>query len=372
MPHEAMVEGEQISKEEAESNGWITAHRKRNAYKTRFKHETHSARQSGAHVGSAKDSQLRKVAAASRLPRLPTSHFRVVVRPRGGLDVRTCSQLKVTQAILMAARLPPAAAEQDIVCATAMQNIFVINTPSKSNAIAYYKVQEILLADKKHSISACITPPGNTCRGVVRGIDTNLAEAALQSLFVTPRNPMVLGVRRIKENPTVIALFNGMKVPNYVHCGPNMLHCTLYKRQTDTCRKCSRIGHRHDVCPRPTEKIPSFYVVRRRRRKRRKGGHKTKNATSNAGDREIAAPTKTPAAAAPRNAATERSRSSRGGFNSQPTWADKVGGTEEDWLQLIAISAKNQQLRAVQRAREVAESFNLPVPLWAGPPDGTP
>ncbi|KAH8032888.1 hypothetical protein HPB51_003464 [Rhipicephalus microplus] len=106
MPREAMVEGEQISKEEAESNGWITANRKRNADKTRFKHETHSARQTGAHVGPAKASQLRKVAAASRLPRLPTSHFRVVVRPGGGLDVRTCSQLKVTQAILMAARLP--------------------------------------------------------------------------------------------------------------------------------------------------------------------------------------------------------------------------------------------------------------------------
>ncbi|KAL3222910.1 hypothetical protein MRX96_028280 [Rhipicephalus microplus] len=90
MPHDAMVEGEQISKEEAKSNGWIAAHRKRNADKSRFKHETHSARQTGAHVGPAKTSQLRKVAAASRLPRLPTSHFRVVVRPGGGLDVRTC------------------------------------------------------------------------------------------------------------------------------------------------------------------------------------------------------------------------------------------------------------------------------------------
>ncbi|KAH8032887.1 hypothetical protein HPB51_003463 [Rhipicephalus microplus] len=58
---------------------------------------------------------------------------------------------------------------------------------------------------------------------------------------------MVLGVRRIKETPTVIVLFNGMKVPNYVHCGPNMLRCTLYKRQIDTCRNCDRIGHRHDT-----------------------------------------------------------------------------------------------------------------------------
>ncbi|KAL3191227.1 hypothetical protein MRX96_018795 [Rhipicephalus microplus] len=83
MPHEAMVEGEEISKKEAESKVWITANRKRNADKTRFKHETHSARQTGAHVGPAKASQLRKIAAASRLPCLPTSHFRVVVRPGG-------------------------------------------------------------------------------------------------------------------------------------------------------------------------------------------------------------------------------------------------------------------------------------------------
>ncbi|KAH8026824.1 hypothetical protein HPB51_025201 [Rhipicephalus microplus] len=200
MPREAMVEGEQISKEEAESNGCITAHRKRNVDETRFKHKTHSARQTGAHVGPAKASQLRKVAAASRLPRLPTSHFRVVVRPGGRLDGRTCSQLMVTQAILLAARLPPAAAEEN---------------------------NEIFLADKKHSISAYITPPGNTCRVVVRGIHTHLAEDALQSLFVTPRNPMVLKVRCIKETPTVIVLFNGMKVPNYVHCGHNMLRCTL-------------------------------------------------------------------------------------------------------------------------------------------------
>ncbi|KAH8033467.1 hypothetical protein HPB51_013193 [Rhipicephalus microplus] len=255
MPQEAMVEREQISKKEAECNSRIITYRKRNADKTRFKHETPSARQTGTHVRPAKASQLRKLATASRLPRLPTSHFRVVICPGGGLDVRTCSQLTVTQAILMAARLCPVAAEEDIVCANAMQNIFIISTTSESNANAYCKVQEIFLADKKHSISAYITPPGNTCRGVLRGIYTNLAKAAQQSLFVTPRNPIVIRVRRIKETPTGIVLFNGMKVPNYVHCAPNMLRCTLYKRQIDTFRNCGRIGHRHDVCPRPTEKV---------------------------------------------------------------------------------------------------------------------
>lgn len=381
MPHESRVEGEQISKEEAESNGWITAHRKRNADKTRAENETRTAGHNGARVGAKNAGQLRKVAAASRLPRLPKSHFRVVVRPGGGLDVRKCSQIKVTQAILMAARLPPVAAEEDIVCANAMQNIFVISTPSESNANAYSKVQEIILTDKRHPIAAYITPPGNTCRGVVRGIDADLPEAALQDLFVTPKNPMVLGVRRIKESTTVIILFNGMKVPNYVRCGPNMVRCTLYKRQIDTCRNCGRVGHRQDVCPRPTEKVcdqcgtlittnghecvqPKCalcgdahitgdrtcknryqvpYVVRRRRRKR-KGGNKKRNTTSNVGSLGIPSPTKTPPEEAPRNATMEPSRSrsrsrSRVRINSQPTWADKAAKTGE-----TRASAQQKQL----------------------------
>ncbi|KAL1441336.1 hypothetical protein MTO96_008609 [Rhipicephalus appendiculatus] len=84
MPQEAMVDGEQISKEDAESNGWITARRKRNAAKARVENETLTARQNGARVGATIAGQLRKGAAASRLPHLPKSHFRVVVRPGEG------------------------------------------------------------------------------------------------------------------------------------------------------------------------------------------------------------------------------------------------------------------------------------------------
>lgn len=46
--------------------------------------------------------------------------------------------------------------------------------------------------------------------------------------------------------------------------------------------------------------------------------------------------------------------------------------TEEDWHRLLTSSAKEEQLRAVQRAREVAESLNLPAPSWVRPADVTP
>ncbi|KAL1469524.1 hypothetical protein MTO96_041020 [Rhipicephalus appendiculatus] len=71
----------------------------------------------------------------------------------------------------------------------------------------------------------------------------------------TDRNPKVVGARRIKSTTTIINLFDGHKVPNYVYCGPVMYRCTLYKRQIDTCRNCGRVGHRQDVCLHPADKV---------------------------------------------------------------------------------------------------------------------
>ncbi|KAH8036825.1 hypothetical protein HPB51_006094 [Rhipicephalus microplus] len=62
-------------------------------------------------------------------------------------------------------------------------------------------------------------------------------------------------VHRIKETTTVVVLFSGLKVPNYVMCGSSMLRCTLYRRQTDICYECGALGHRANVCPTPTKKV---------------------------------------------------------------------------------------------------------------------
>ncbi|KAH7938644.1 hypothetical protein HPB51_028842 [Rhipicephalus microplus] len=162
---------------------------------------------------------INKLIGAWRLPRLPKDHYRVVVRLKGGMDVRQVSGIKVTQTLVMAACLGPPQAEEDIVCANEMQNNFVISTPHARNAEAYAKVKQIRVGETLHEVSTYVTPPGDTCRGVVRGIDPELSDDRLGELFVHARNPKVLGVRRIKKTPTVIVLFDGMKVPNYVMCG---------------------------------------------------------------------------------------------------------------------------------------------------------
>lgn len=69
-------------------------------------------------------------------------------------------------------------------------------------------------------------------------MDADIIDAQLQSMIVNQRNPKALEAKRIKTTTTVVVLFDGMKVPNYVMCGVSMLRCTLYRRQTDVCYGC--------------------------------------------------------------------------------------------------------------------------------------
>ncbi|KAG0412165.1 hypothetical protein HPB47_010704 [Ixodes persulcatus] len=92
-------------------------------------------------------------------------------------------------------------------------------------------------------------PPA--CKGIIRNIDLEFDHEQLKSLIVQPRNPKALEARRLKNSTTVVILFDGLKVSNYVMCGLSMPRCTLYQRQTEGCYAWGRLGHRADVCPTP-------------------------------------------------------------------------------------------------------------------------
>ncbi|KAH8026814.1 hypothetical protein HPB51_025022 [Rhipicephalus microplus] len=74
-------------------------------------------------------------------------------------------------------------------------------------------------------------------------------------MLVQPRSSSLLGARHIKNTETMILIFNGLKVPNYVYCGQVIYRYTLYKRQIDTCRTCGQVGLCRDVGPNPSTKV---------------------------------------------------------------------------------------------------------------------
>ncbi|KAH7943185.1 hypothetical protein HPB52_006230 [Rhipicephalus sanguineus] len=216
---EAMVEGEPITHGEASAPGWIDAIRCRATSST-----TTTAKPAGASVGALPTGAATTVAAASRLPPLPTDHHRIIVRPGGELDV-----------------------QEDIVCTNDTQNIFVISTPSLQTAEAYAKVGAIVLMERAHPVSAYVVASGTASRGVTQSYN------ACSSHHTTPRQ-WGYNESRI-HTTTIIIFFDGLNVHNYVCCGMLLLRCTLYKRQFDACRNRGRVGHRQDVCPTPSEKV---------------------------------------------------------------------------------------------------------------------
>ncbi|KAH7986886.1 hypothetical protein HPB51_026589 [Rhipicephalus microplus] len=91
MPEVEMVEGEEISHEEANRPDWTTALGRNKKARV----ETPVSAGNASHVGSkggrrtaAPQGAMKRLAPASRLPRLPRDHIRIIVRPRDGLDVR--------------------------------------------------------------------------------------------------------------------------------------------------------------------------------------------------------------------------------------------------------------------------------------------
>lgn len=414
MSMQITVEGEDITPEECLESGWTTAISKRKTQGTPAPGGKTSSTQRGGSTGGARTTTgvKKRIVAASRLPRLPREHYRIIVRPRGGLNVKNMSQIKVAHALASAAQLAPAEITDDIVCPNVMQNILVVSTPAEKNARAYSRVETITVGVANYEVSSYLAAPDNTCKGVVKGVDLDFDGEQLRDMIVQPRNPKALEVKRIKNTTTVVVLFDGLKVPNYVMCGPSMLRCTLFRRQTDVCYACGRLGHRADVCPTPEKTIcrgcgiatpaedhvctpecalcggphPTAdkscnqrfqipYVVRRRRRQRQR----TKPPASPVRERDQSrSPSRgrseTPRSRSRRRRSRSRGRScSRGGSRSrgppavriqeppaagQTEWADRVKGIAPRVMGASSPPPEHSAARIVQLERENASLRN--------------
>lgn len=253
MPEMVTVEGMDINQEDFNGAGWTTApgaRRRRDPAKSAAAAaaatKASTATKNGFNARSC--STVQRVVAASRLPRLPRDEIKVIVRPRGGLDVSKADLVLLARALTLAAALTDQQASEDTICSNKVQNIIVISTPVTSNAAAYAGIQKIHTKVGAFEVSAYVAAPENTCKGVIRNVDPSIEEHALRSMIVNQRNPTAIDVKRIKNTHVVVILFDGLRVPNNVVCGTALLPCSLYKRQVDVCHACGRVGHRADVC----------------------------------------------------------------------------------------------------------------------------
>lgn len=193
---------------------------------------------------------------AARMPAsIPREENKVILRPRGGLDVSRVDAQALMSAISAATNMPEEEALQDTVCANAAQNIIVISTPSKPRSISYARVQTLTIGDQTFGVSAYHAAPEGSVKGVIHDIANTIPMDVIRARVMNERNPTVMDVQRIGNSSAIIVLFRGNKVPDTVIYGNVVKSCNLYRQHHQVCRLCGKLGHRQDVCPNPSTRI---------------------------------------------------------------------------------------------------------------------
>ncbi|KAH8030760.1 hypothetical protein HPB51_011600 [Rhipicephalus microplus] len=174
-----VVDGEVISQDDANVPGWQAAVGKNKRSPQQQASASSQNEGTAGHRTVTVHGVVRHLAAASMLPRLPRSHIRVVVRRKGGLDLKKVSLIRLSQTLEMAAKLPPKETLKNIVCPNITQNIIVVSTPVSYNAGAYAALHLIHLGSTEYHVSAYTATFDDSCKGDIRVVDVDIDERQL-------------------------------------------------------------------------------------------------------------------------------------------------------------------------------------------------
>ncbi|KAH7975516.1 hypothetical protein HPB52_002344 [Rhipicephalus sanguineus] len=244
------VEGEPLSPEEfRKDSGWQTVAARCSRTKS-APVEPAGAISTGANPNEGVAAQGRrdrgtakaKIIRGGRKPPLPKDDVKIIDRPRGGLNTSKVGPTVVAEVIWYAVAIDSATRDSDTMCPNLQQT-------------SWSSVECIAVGCQQHEVNAYEAAPHSTCKGVVRNIAPSDGPEELDCKIFTSKNPLALGAKRIKNTGTVVVVFDGCKVPNYVSCGGTLVRCTLYRKQVEVCYACGRLGHRTDVCPYPDEAV---------------------------------------------------------------------------------------------------------------------
>ncbi|KAG0432481.1 hypothetical protein HPB47_020789 [Ixodes persulcatus] len=169
-----------------------------------------------------------------RLPPLLVDDYKVVIRPRDGLNFTI-----IAMAQLSAAKM----------------NRVVVSTPNMESSTRVQQISALTLATKQYEVTAYLAVPDNACRGVISGVETRpTAEELTENLRATGIN--ILYARMMGQTNTAVITFEGIKVPRFVYLmggGGEEYPCRPYQPRQQVCGVCLGLGHRTDGSSQPEQ-----------------------------------------------------------------------------------------------------------------------
>lgn len=91
------------------------------------------------------------------MPRtLPREEIKIVLRPRGGLNVGRIDASRLMAAIFAAAGTSLQESKEDTMCTNVAQNIIVISTSHEGRASQYAGIRLLRVGDRDHEVNAIL------------------------------------------------------------------------------------------------------------------------------------------------------------------------------------------------------------------------
>ncbi|KAH7948975.1 hypothetical protein HPB49_003659 [Dermacentor silvarum] len=219
---EVQVGGQDISPKELTAEmGWCTARSRRSRRPDEKRGRKLSREEPPKTQDSCSRSRPRQqvkthVLKAGRMLPLPANEIKIIVRPKGALNISKDGSPTVTAAILQARQLSSRDSQNDTNCSNNQQTIMVISTPSPQYADRYVRIKSIQVNGITYEVSAYEAAPDNTTKGVIRGIPLTDNARQIDANIVNDRNPLVLAATRIGSTTTIVIAFDGPDVPYMV------------------------------------------------------------------------------------------------------------------------------------------------------------